>query len=123
MGDNFDAFVELSKQFLRDSNGAAIISGRLQLRTMSFRYTDTGYFTVEVTPLGRDTKTTTFSGRILGSVLNLVQKFPILSGTFRSGVRSNAETVTIRVGSNKPTPFSIVSVVWAGFFNEITRQG
>lgn len=123
IGENFDAWVELSKQFLRNSDQTSIISGRLQLRTMTLRYTDTGYFTVEVTPDGRDTMTNTFSGRILGSIFNRIQKFPILSGNFRFGVRTNADTVTIRVRSDKFMPFTIVSAVWTGFFNEISRQG
>ncbi|MDR3473414.1 MAG: hypothetical protein P4M09_17280 [Devosia sp.] len=123
IGENFDAFVELSRQFLRNQNNAAIIAGRLQLRTMSLRYTGTGYFTVDVTNDGRDTRSWIFSGRTLGSLNNRIQRFSIQSGTYRFGVRGNAETTTIRIGSDKFMPFSIVSAVWAGFFNEITRQG
>lgn len=123
IGENFDAYVELSKQFLRNQDNTSIISGRLQLRTMTLRYTDTGYFTVDVTPEGRDTKRWVFSGRVLGSALDRIQRFPILGGNFRFGVRSNAETATIRIGSDKFTPFTIVSAVWTGFFNEISRQG
>ncbi len=123
IGENFDAFVELSKQFVRNENGSAIINGRLQLRTMGLRYENTGYFTVSVVPQGRASMDWTFSGRILGSADNQVQRFPILSGTFRFGVRSNADSVTIRIGSDKFMPFSIVSAVWTGFFNEVSRQG
>lgn len=123
LGENFNSWVELSKQFVRNPNSSAIISGRLQLRTLSLRYTDSGFFTVDVVPEGRDTRSSIFSGRILGSSSNRIQKFAILSGTYRLGVRCNAESATIRIGSSKFMPFSIVSAVWAGFFNEITRQG
>ena len=123
IGENFDAHVELSKQFLRNENNTAIINGRLQLRRMSVRYTDTGYFTVDVTPEGRDTKRSIYSGRVLGSQDNQVQRFAILGGSFSFPVRSHAETVTVRIGSDKFMPFSIVSAAWVGFFNEISRQG
>lgn len=123
LGENFNASVELSRQFLRNENGTSIISGRLQLRYMSLRYTGTGFFTVTILPRGRDEKKWTFSGRILGSILNLIQKFSILDGTFRFGINSNAETVRVLVGSDKFMPFTIVSAVWTGFFTETTRQG
>ncbi|SFZ81661.1 hypothetical protein SAMN02983003_0621 [Devosia enhydra] len=123
IGENFDAFVELSKQFLRNDNNTAIINGRLQLRRMSVRYTDTGYFTVDVTPQGRPTKRSVYNGRVLGSSDNQVQKFSILGGSFAFPVKSHAETVVIRIGSDKFMPFSIVSAAWTGFFNEISRQG
>lgn len=123
IGENFESYVELSKQFLRNDNSTAIISGRLQLKRMAVRYTETGYFTVDVTPEGRDTQRSVYSGRVLGSKDNQVQRFSILDGNFTFPVRSHAETVTIRIGSDKFMPFSIVSAVWTGFFNEISRQG
>lgn len=123
IGDNFESFVILSKQFLRDANGTAIVNGRLQLRNMTLRYSDTGYFKVEVTPEARPTNQWIYSGRILGSDTNRIQKFAISSGKFRFGVNSNGETVAIRVSSDKFMPFVITSAAWVGFFNETSRQG
>lgn len=123
IGENFDAFAELSKQFLRNANNTSIINGRLQLRNMAVRYTGTGYFTVEVTPYQRDTKRWVFSGRILGSNDNQVQRFATLGGSYRFTVKSKAEDVRIVIRSDKFMPFTIVSAVWTGFFNEISRQG
>lgn len=123
IGENFDAFVELSKQFLRNANNAAIVNGRLQLRNMALRYTDSGYFTVEVTPSQRETRRWVFSGRIIGSADNQVQRFSILGGSYRFTVKSHSEDVRIVIRSDKFMPFTIVSAVWTGFFNEISRQG
>jgi len=123
IGDNYNAFVEFSKQYLRDANGTAIVNGRLQLRNMTVRYSDTGYFVVDVTPEARETKKWVYSGRILGSDTNRIQKFAVGTGKFRFGVNSNGETVSIRVSSDKFMPFTITSAAWIGFFNEVSRQG
>jgi hypothetical protein len=123
IGQNFDSYVELSKQYLRDPQGNTLINGRLQIRNMTFRYSDTGYFVVDVMPEGRDSRRWVFSGRTLGSGENLTQKFPISSGKFRFGVNTNGETVGIRISSDSFLPFTITSAAWVGFFNEISRQG
>lgn len=120
-GDPYDSYVVFSRQFMREGD-TAIINGRLQLRHMSLRYEDSGYFKVDVTPQYRDTRTYEMTGRILGAGDNQVQAFNLSSGSYRFLVSSNAETVNIRVGSDSFLPFTITSAAWVGFFNEISRQ-
>ena len=121
VGEDYDSFIIMSKQYLRDGQ-ASITNGRLQLRTMTLRYEDSGYFEVTVEPDYRDVKTHTFTGRTLGSGNNQIQAFNLSSGRFRFMVNSNSETVRIKVGSDKYLPFTITSGAWIGFFNEISRQ-
>lgn len=121
VGENYDAYADLSKQYLRQGQ-EAIVNGRLQLRQMTLRYANSGYFTVKVLPAYRDEKLHTFTGRILGSGSNQIQKFSISSGRFRFLVGSGAENVNIRIGSDQFLPFTITSGAWIGFFNEISRQ-
>lgn len=123
LGENFDAFVTLSKQYVRNEENASIINGRLQLRNMTVRFNDTGYFVVEVIPEGRSAIQRTYTGRVLGSSDNEIQMFNIANGKFRFGVKSNGETATITVRSDKFLPFTITSAAWIGFFNEVSRQG
>lgn len=121
VGEEYEAYVQFSKQYIRD-NQTSLVNGRLQLRNMTLRYENSGYFEVDVEPEFRDTKTFTFTGRILGSGNNQVQKFSLSSGRFRFMVNSNSETVRIKVGSDKFLPFTITSGAWIGFYNEISRQ-
>jgi len=123
IGEGFSSFVLFSKQFLRNDQGTAIVNGRLQLRHMTLRYTDAGFFNVTVTPYGRDPKTWTFTGRRVGDFLNRIQSYPITSGKFRFWINSNSETTEIKVWSDSFLPYTITSAAWIGFFNEVSRQG
>ena len=123
IGEAFSSYVLMSKQFLRDEKGTAIVNGRLQLRVMTLRFTDTGFFNVTVTPYGRDPKTWTYTGRQLGDISNTVQSFPINSGRYRFWINSNSESTTIKLWSDTFLPYTITSAAWIGFFNEVSRQG
>lgn len=115
-------YVKLSKQFLRTQEGQAVIEGRLQLRSMIFSYTDTGYFEVHVTPLARKTKVYRMTGRVLGSKSNVIDGFEIETGKFRTHIGSNAETVEIALINDSPLPCVITAATWVGFFNQVTAQ-
>ncbi len=128
-GVPYSLTIEFSRQFLREaptSTGAAtraITSGRLQLRTMSFDYENTGGFEVHVTPKRRPTRVFKFNARILGSADNVIGATPIAErGTFRVPIRSRGDTVKIEVKNPSHVPCTITSARWTGFFNEITRQ-
>lgn len=123
IGEVFGSFVQLSRQFLRDEKGTAIVNGRLQLRVMTLRFTDSGFFRVSVTPFGRDEKTWTYTGRQLGNISNVIQSFPIGTGKFRFWINSNSESTGIKIWSDTFLPYTITSAAWIGFFNEVSRQG
>jgi hypothetical protein len=123
IGENFDAFVVMSKQYVRDEQGTSIVGGRLQLRYMLLRYSDTGYFKVEVTPEGRDPQVWHYTDPVAVGPSGTLQQFQLRTGKFRFGVRTNGETGQIKISSDKPMPFNITSAAWVGFFNEISRQG
>lgn len=121
-GVEYDSFVELSKLYPRESDGAAIITGRTQVRYMTLLYENSGYFEASVTPLARDARTHKFTGRVLGDVNNQPSLTPITSGAFRFRVGTRADTVRIRFSNASYLPFTITSAAWTGFFNELTRQ-
>ncbi|MFG1227145.1 phage nozzle protein [Xanthobacter wiegelii] len=123
IGEEFTSFTTLSKQFLRDDKGTAIVNGRLQLRVMTLRFTDSGFFNITITPYGRDPKTWTYTGRQLGDVSNTIQSFPITSGRYRFWINSNSESTSIKIWSSTFLPYTITSAAWIGFFNEVSRQG
>jgi hypothetical protein len=121
-GNVYSQKVRLSRLYVRDSDTAAILNGRANVRHMTFQFENTGFFRVRVTPDQREARVFTFTGRILGSGSNQIAMTPILSSKFRVPIRSNAETVTIEVENDTYIPHTITSAVWVAFFNEITRQ-
>lgn len=120
-------YTQLSKQFVRESvttgSGRSITNGRLQLKTMTFDYSNSGYFEVVVTPAQRTAKTWKFVGRTLGAASNIIGNLALSpSGSFTVRPNSKASTVKIAIQSDEYVPVTITSINWIGFFNEITRQ-
>lgn len=124
-GIPYTASTTLSRQYLRDDKGRAVLNGRLQLRFLTLSYQDTGAFTVTVTPEFRETMAHTFgfTGRILGSDKNKIGVQSLSSGTFRVPIMSRGDTATITISNDTHLPHCITSAAWQGFFNEVTRQG
>ena len=120
-GESFSSSVPLSKLYVRDERGTALIYGRLQVRVMEFAHADTGFYQVIVTPKQRPSRTHTFNGRILGSADNIIQGFPIQSGTMRVPIVSRGDTVRIEIRNDTFLPHTISSASWSGFYNDMYR--
>lgn len=122
VGFTYEMLVTLSRLYLRNGDGTPYLRGRLQLRDLVLSYKDSGYFEVQVTASGRTTKTARMTGRILGSLSNIVGQINNVSGEFMCGVRSNAATVQIDILNSSIWPSTISSISWKGFYNETTLQ-
>ena len=123
LGVPFTQEVQLSKLFVRaDAAGKMTVqTGRFQLKRLQFNYQDTGFFKIEVTPESRPQQTFTFNGTLIGTAL--VGGIGIESlGSFKVPVRTNANTVTIKIKNDSEKPMIITSIDYTGFFNELTRQ-
>ena len=123
LGVPFTQEVQLSKLFVRaDAAGKMTVqTGRFQLKRLQFNYQDTGFFKIEVTPKSRPQQTFTFNGTLIGTAL--VGGLGIESlGSFKVPVRTNANTVTIKIKNDSEKPMIITSIDYTGFFNELTRQ-
>nr|BAR36672.1 tail tubular protein B [uncultured Mediterranean phage uvMED] len=97
-------------------NEVTVEIARLQIRNMSFNYSETGFFEVVVTPLpssGRVARTNTFSGVIVGSTV--LNKQTLQSGTFRVPVLSKSDNVIIEIQNNKHLPSRLQSAEYEGF--------
>jgi len=97
-------------------NEVTVEIARLQIRNMSFNYSESGFFEVVVTPLpssGRVARTNTFSGVIVGSTV--LNKQTLQSGTFRVPVLSKSDNVIIEIQNNKHLPSRLQSAEYEGF--------
>jgi len=123
LGTPFTQEVQLSKLFVRsDAAGKMTVqTGRFQLKRLQFNYQDTGFFNIEVTPESRPQQTFTFNGTFIGTTLVGGLGMEAL-GSFKVPVRTNANTVTIKIKNDSEKPMIITSIDYTGFFNELTRQ-
>ena len=90
--------------------------GRLQLRTIAFNYAETGLFNVKVTPVGRQTYTYTYSGKVLGQAAATLGSYSVSSGRFQVPIISRNIGTQIVLENDSPLPCSFLSADWEGFF-------
>lgn len=119
IGCKFDSSYKLSPQFVREqgANGStiSITSGRYQLRTISFDYEDTNYFTVEVDSVNRGTSTYEFSGNVIG--VSSIETPNLTSGSFLVPIQSENTAVDITVKSDSYLPLKLTSAEVEGFYH------
>ena len=91
-------------------------------RQVLINYADTGYFRLEVTPLGRDTYTTTFTGRTLGAASNVLGQPAISTGSFTFSVMSNNLQTEIILVNDTPFPCRLLNADWEGQYSVRTKR-
>lgn len=126
IGRQYDMLYELSTINLKEDavggGQATINEGRLQLRKMTLNIADTGYFEVHVTPVGRDPYVYTFTGRVLGSANNILNRNAVETGTFQFPILARNLDVTIAVKSASHRPVAIMNAEWEGFYHARSRR-
>ena len=96
-------------------NGKTVMQySNLTLRSMKISYTNTGKFDVIVTPTGRTSYTSYFTGNILGLVSSILGRINIYTGVFKFPVNSRADAVDITIQSNHPYPVTFNTCEWQG---------
>jgi len=93
-----------------------VLTGRLQLKRWSVAYSDSGFFTVEVTPVARDTWEYDFSSRVLGTADNQTGEIVLKSGVFRFPVQSVANQVTIELVNDTHLPSSFLNAAFEALY-------
>ena len=110
----FEMRYRLTPWYLKNQQGAALLQGRLQVRTLVLNFKDTGYYKVEVTPTGRDMTTDVFSGAIIGvSVLGAVS---LHTGEQRHTIKSRNTQVQVDLVSDSYIPLAFQAGSWEGIY-------
>lgn len=112
----------IREQSQNGGGGNAVMSGRLQLRSLSLSCADTGFLTVEVTPKFRDTSTHHFTARELGHGSNLIGAASLYTGLVKIPVLSLNTQVSVGVKSSSFYPFALVNATWEGFYNSRSQR-
>jgi hypothetical protein len=106
---------QFSEPVLKQDN-KPITTAVLHIRNYAVVYDKTGFFTVKIEPLKRNTYTRTFTGRIVGGAANILNKAAIDSGTYRFGVVGHAGETNIIIESDSHLPCAFQSAEWEGFY-------
>lgn len=117
---SFELF--FSRIYRRDENQVPIQEGRLQLSSVSLLVNNTSYFTLEVTPPGRDTFTNVFSGRRLGSSTSELGALALVNDSYRVGVRGESTGTDIKLISDSPFPVRVSSMEWRGGYRPGSKR-
>ena len=118
IGEQYEFSFVFSQQFIQvaDSAGSRISvkEGRLQIRNWNVSYNDTGYFTTEVVPVGRDTSTSTFSGTTTGS--GALGTVALADGDYTFAVQSENDKLTVSLKNNSHLPSNFINASWQGYY-------
>jgi hypothetical protein len=112
IGYEYDMLYRFSKQNLKqptERGGRSASDYTFQtIRNGSIEYSETGHFTVEVTPKFRDTYTYTYNPTLLASVSTL-SKFTPETGFFKFAVQAQPNDATIEVKSSSALPCKLLA--------------
>lgn len=115
-----------SQPYLRTDtrNGSVVIrNGRLQVRYANISYSDTMYFTTELTPVAKNESDAVFVSRTLGTFGSTVPSRLVLStGKFRVPIFNKNNTFYLKILNNSPFPCNITAIDWECMFSAKTRQ-
>lgn len=90
--------------------------GRIQLRKANLTYDNSGYFKVRVTPFRRDPYTYVFSGRVIGSAMNVIGEVALEAGRFVFPIMSRNDMVDIEIINDNHMPCAFLSAEWEAIY-------
>lgn len=118
VGEQYEFLFQFTQQFVQvaDAQGAkiAVKEGRLQIRNWNVSFNDTAFFTTEVTPVGRDTSTTAFTGTITGS--GLLGTVNLEDGDYTFAVQSENDKLLVKLKNNSHLPSNFINASWQGYY-------
>ena len=91
------------------------------LRNLSIDYFETGHFTVEVSPLYKDSFTYSFSPVQLGADF-VLDSLTLEDGSFRVPVHANPKEVTIKAKSSSALPVKLLAAEFESFTSSRSRR-
>lgn len=118
-----------SEQFLRNSQGVPITTGRLQLRTWTVYYTDTAFFRTEVAPYGVNpeveaivpAKLAEFSGKTLGDLSLVIGEPAFHEGAYSFQVYGNSDVAKVTLVNDSHLGANFQAAEWEGFYQNRAR--
>lgn len=132
VGVNYVASYQLSEQFVYDANGNADTTGRLQLRTVTVNFKNSGFFEIEVYPYGTSfaadveevvpAALDAYTGRTLGEASLLTGEASFATGVYQSYIDGNSRDVVVTISNPSHLQARFTSAEWEGLFTKRTRS-
>ena len=117
-GINFNFQYEFSEIMVRQgADETPMTNGRLQVRTMTVLYSNTGYFTMVIAPSDRDSDTYVFNGRLVSDSGHKLNNTPLDTGSYRFPVLSKSTEVSVKLENDTFLPCIFQSAEWEGMWN------
>ncbi len=125
VGLEYDMEYEFSLQTLKQptekgGRSTSNFTGQM-LKNGSVEYSDTGHFTVEVTPKYRDTYSYAFNPSVLGAD-SVVGSLVLDDGSFRFPIHSKHDESTIKIKSSSALPAHLLSAEFESFIHARSRR-
>lgn len=123
VGVPYRSYYEFSKLVLMEGDSrVAPLVGRLQLRTMTVKYVESGYFEAGYSSGSGEPNVVVFNGRRIGASTNILGKTPIDSGRFKFPTFGHAPDTTIWLESSSHLPAAFLSAEWEALFHRFSRR-
>jgi len=132
VGLNYESGYTLSEQFVYNSDNMADTTGRLNLRTLTVNFKDSGFFEVAVYPYGLDfaadveevvpAALDAFTGRTLGEASLITGEASFGTGTYTTFIDGNSRDVVIKLQNPSHLQAKFTSAEWEGKFTKRTRS-
>lgn len=126
IGEQYTFRFQFSRIYARRSDGSAITTGRLQLRTITVNYRETGYFKTVVSPYGDagppevvevlPAKVAEFTGKVLGSADLILNRPSFAEGSYSFQVYGHADAASIVIENDSHVGSTFVSAEWEAFY-------
>ena len=126
-GEKYDMRLVFSRQFPQDYQGRPVSTGRLQLRTFTVYYTNTGFFRTEVAPYGTavvpdieeivPAKLADFTGKVVGSQELILNSPSFQTGSYSFQIYGDAAQCTVALTNDTHVGSTFVSAEWEGFYH------
>jgi hypothetical protein len=114
VGRTYTQRYRFSEQFVRDQKSVSVATGKLRLKRMAVRFSDTGYFRAEVTATGRSTYTYEYTAQTVGELI--LGDIEIHTGILNFPIQSESSQATIDLVNDSYLPATFQSAEWIGEF-------
>ncbi len=121
-GYAYPAYVTPTNPFVRDSNGVAIMGGRLTLTFIEAAVKDTGGLSVSVSTATSSAEVAKFTGRILGVSANPIGKHPVVATSIRAPIGREVRECDYTISAVTWLPLTLTAIEWSGQFFYNTRR-
>lgn len=121
VGFPYTQLYKFTELFARE-NDKVLSRGRLQIGHIFLNFTDTTEFTVRVERTTRETRDILFSGRVLGSISNLLGVIPQHDGQKSIPIHAKSAATTITILNDTPQDAVFQTADWEGTFTRRARR-